>query len=98
MEKELIYEILRHPVVSEKSTVMSAQRKYVFVVKIDATKSQIKKAVEMIFSVKVEKVNVIKRKGKVKTFKRIRGVQKDYKKAIVTLIENNEIDLSSGIK
>jgi large subunit ribosomal protein L23 len=98
MQEELLYEILRYPVVSEKSTHLSVLRKYVFKVKMRATKAQVKRAVEKIFKVKVAKVNSSNTKGKVKIFKRVKGVQNDYKKAIVTLEENNEIDLSVGIK
>ena len=98
MQEELLYDILRCPVVSEKSTHLSALRKYIFKIKIDATKAQVKRAIEKIFKVKVSKVNTIKMKGKVKIFKRVKGVQNNYKKAVVTLEENNEIDLSAGIK
>jgi len=98
MKQEQLYEILRHPLVTEKSTLLSAARKYVFKVLPDATKSQIKSAVESLFKVKVTKVNVLNRKGKVKTFRGRTGVQCDMKKAIVTLAEKNEIDLSVGIK
>ena len=84
--------------VSEKSTMLVGLRKYVFEVKIDATKSQVKRAVEKIFKVKVTKINNMRVKGKVKFFKRTRGVQSDYKKSIVTLAENNEIILGAGVK
>jgi len=98
MRQEQLYEIIRHPIVSEKSTILAAARKYVFKVLPSATKSQIKDAVEEIFKVKVTKVNVLNRKGKTKIFRGRSGVQSDIKKAIVTLADKNEIDLSVGIK
>ncbi len=98
MQEEYLYDILRSPVMTEKSTVLSESGKYVFKTKVNATKSQIKRAVEKIFKVKVVKVHTMIIKGKVKYFRRIRGVQSDYKKAIVTLAENNNIDLTVGIK
>ena len=98
MKEEKLYDILRYPIVSEKSTTLIALRKYVFEVQITATKSQVKRAVEKIFKVQVTKVNNMKVKGKVKIFKRVRGVQSDYKKSIVTLAENNEIVLNAGVK
>jgi len=98
MRQEELYEIIRSPIVSEKSSLLSSYRKYVFKVKIDSTKAQVKRAVETIFKVKVEKVNIINVKGKTKIFRGIRGVQNDVKKAIVTLEDKHEIDLSVGIK
>ena len=98
MREERLYDIIRCPIVSEKSSILSASRKYVFKVLPDASKSQVKKAVETIFKVKVTKVNIINLKGKTKTFRCIKGTQSDIKKAIVTLDEKHEIDLSVGVK
>jgi large subunit ribosomal protein L23 len=90
------YDILREPVVTEKSTILASANKYVFKVKIDATKSQVKQAVEKVFNVKVDKVNTLRVKGKTRNFKGREGKLKDYKKSIVTLAEGNTINL--GVK
>jgi len=98
MRQEQLYDIIRSPIVSEKSSLLSSYRKYVFKVHMDATKAQVKRAIETIFKVKVAKVNMITVKGKTKVFRGIKGVQNDVKKAIVTLEDKHEIDLSVGIK
>ncbi len=68
-----------------------------FDVRIDATKPQIKEAVEALFSVKVKAVNTLVRKGKIKRFAGRTGVRNDVKKAVVTLVDGQSIDISSGI-
>ena len=98
MRQAELYDIIRCPIVSEKSSILSSYKKYVFKVRMDSTKAQVKRAIENIFKVKVTKVNIIKSKGKTKTFRGIKGVQSDVKKAIVTLDDKHEIDLSVGIK
>lgn len=98
MQEEELYDVLRAPIINEKSTRFVADRKYVFKVMPYITKSQVKAAVEKIFKVKVNKINVSIVKGKVKHFRGTKGKQSDYKKAIVTLAENNEIDLSASVK
>ena len=98
MRQAELFDVIRCPIVSEKSSILSSYRKYVFKVKPDATKSQVKRAVETIFKVKVTKVNIMNAKGKTKTFRGIKGVQNDVKKAVVTLDDKHEIDLSVGIK
>lgn len=97
MSTERAYDIIRNPVVTEKSTMASEHNQVVFDVAIDATKPEIKKAVEGLFSVKVQAVNTLIRKGKEKRFKGRVGQRKDVKKAIVTLAEGQSIDLSSGL-
>ena len=97
MSKFTNYDIIRSPVVTEKSTLASEHGQVVFDVAIDATKGQIKEAVEGLFSVKVKAVNTLVRKGKVKRFRNRLGVRNDVKKAVVTLIEGQTIDISSGI-
>ena len=97
MKTEILYDIIRFPVMTEKSTMIASQNKYVFKVAMNATKNQIKKAIEVIFNVKVKSINTIRINGKSKIFKRIRGVRNDSKKAIVTLLDNNVIDFSSGV-
>lgn len=91
------YDVIRSPVVTEKSTNQSEHNQVVFDVKIDATKPQIKAAVEGLFSVKVKAVNTIVRKGKVKRFAGRVGVRNDVKKAVVTLVDGQSIDISSGV-
>ena len=97
MSKFTNYDIIRSPVVTEKSTLASEHGQIVFDVAIDATKSDIKAAVEGLFSVKVKAVNTLVRKGKVKRFRNSLGVRNDTKKAIVTLVDGQSIDISTGV-
>jgi large subunit ribosomal protein L23 len=97
MSKFTNYDVIRNPVVTEKSTMASEHGQVVFDVAIDATKSQIKEAVEALFAVKVKAVNTLVRKGKVKRFRQELGSRKDVKKAIVTLVDGQSIDISTGI-
>ena len=92
-----LYQVLRAPVISEKSTSLQEQGKYMFNVDGEANKEQIKSAVEAIFKVKVSAVTVQNRKGKIKRFKGILGKRKDKKLAIVTLEKGQTIDLSVGV-
>jgi large subunit ribosomal protein L23 len=91
------YDIIRSPVITEKSTMASEQDKVVFNVARTATKDQIKAAVEALFKVKVRGVNTLVRKGKTKRFRGIRGRQNDIKRAIVTLEEGQSIDVTTGL-
>jgi large subunit ribosomal protein L23 len=91
------YDIIRRPAVTEKSTLASEHNQVVFDVAIDATKTDIKAAVEALFSVKVKAVNTLVRKGKVKRFRGQLGVRNDVKKAIVTLVDGQSIDISTGL-
>ena len=97
MSKYSNYDVIRSPVITEKATNSSEHGQMVFDVAIDATKPEIKTAVEALFSVKVTAVNTLVRKGKTKRFRGIRGERKDVKKAIVTLAEGQSIDISTGI-
>ena len=97
MTKFSNYDIIRSPVVTEKSTLASEHGKVVFDVAIDATKLQIKEAVEGLFQVKVKDVNTLIRKGKVKRFRNVKGVRNNVKKAIVTLVDGQSIDISTGV-
>ncbi len=97
MIRESMYDLIRAPVVTEKSTQGSEYNQVTFRVSPDATKPQIKRAVEGLFSVKVTKVNTLNMNGKVKMFKGRPGKRADYKKAIVTLAEGNSIDITTGI-
>ena len=91
------YDIIRRPVITEKATALSEQNKVVFRVRPDATKPQIKEAVERLFDVKVTGVNTLVTKGKVKMFKGRRGQRSDVKKAVVTLAEGQSIDVTTGL-
>lgn len=95
--QERLYKIIRSPVVTEKSTRGSEQNKVTLTVALDATKPEIKMAVEGIFKVKVTAVNTLRVKGKTKRFRGILGQRSDRKKAIVTLAEGSSIDIASGL-
>ncbi|KKB96419.1 50S ribosomal protein L23 [Candidatus Arcanobacter lacustris] len=92
------YDLIRSPVVTEKSTNLVSQNKYIFKVDVNATKAQVKKAIEEIFEVTVAKVNTINIAGKVKRFRGILGKRKSYKKAVVTLNDGQNIDVTVGVK
>jgi large subunit ribosomal protein L23 len=98
MLKADIYDVIRRPIVTEKSAMLGELGKYVFEVSGSSNKSLVKKAVEEIFSVKVTKVNILNQKGKNKRFKGTMGRTSDMKKAIVTLEKDNQIDLTGGVK
>ena len=91
------YDVIVSPVITEKATALSEQNKVVFKVRSDATKPQIKEAVEKLFDVKVKSVNTLVNKGKVKMFRGTRGQRSDVKKAIVTLVEGQSIDVTTGL-
>ena len=87
-------DIIKAPVITEKSAnIASNERTYVFKVDVKANKSQIKDAIEKIFNVKVEKVNTVNVHPKKKRVGRYSGMTNKYKKAIVTLVNGNKIDL-----
>ena len=90
------YDIIVSPVITEKATVASEHNKVVFKVARDATKPQIKEAVEKLFDVKVKSVNTLVRKGKTKVFRGNFGSQSDVKRAVVTLEEGHRIDVTPG--
>jgi large subunit ribosomal protein L23 len=91
------YDVIVKPVITEKATMASEAGAVVFQVARDATKPQIKDAVEAVFGVKVKAVNTVITKGKAKKFRGRPGVRSDVKKAYVTLEEGNTIDVSSGL-
>ncbi len=95
---ERAYDIIKKPITTEKSTNLQQFNQYSFVVSKNSNSLEIKKAVEMIFKVKVTKVNTSILRGKGKTFKGQYGFRKDTKRAIVTLNEGNTIDSSLEIK
>ena len=91
------YDVIRKPIITEKATMASESGAVVFEVAIDANKPQVKDAVETLFGVKVKAVNTTITKGKVKRFRGQPGRRKDVKKAYVTLVEGNTIDVSTGL-
>ena len=91
------YDVIRKPIVTEKSTMASENGAVVFEVAIDSSKPQIKEAVEALFGVKVKAVNTTITKGKNKRFRGRPGTRKDVKKAYVTLEEGNTIDVATGL-
>ena len=87
-------DIIKAPIITEKSSKISSDdRKYVFKVDVKANKTKVKQAIEKIFDVKVEKVNILNVHPKIRKVGRYSGLTNKYKKAIVTLKENNKIDL-----
>jgi large subunit ribosomal protein L23 len=86
--------VIKRPIITEKTTSLGAQNKYVFMVAKWATKPQIKKAVEHFFGVKVEKVNTLTQRGKRRRLRFGMGKKPDWKKAIVTLREGDTISLT----
>jgi len=91
------YDVIRKPIITEKSTMASEHGAIVFEVSIDSNKPQIKQAIEELFGVKVKAVNTTITKGKSKRFRGQLGRRKDVKKAYVTLEEGNTIDVSTGL-
>jgi large subunit ribosomal protein L23 len=91
------YDVIVAPHITEKSTLVSEHNAVVFRVAGDATKPEIKAAVEALFSVKVTGVNTIVQKGKTKRWKGKPYQRSDMKKAIVTLAEGDQIDVTTGI-
>lgn len=95
--KAELYDVIRRPVITEKSTRASEANAVVFEVRKDANKPLIKEAVETLFGVKVKAVNTTLTKGKVKRFRGRPGRQADFKKAYVTLEEGHMIDVTTGL-
>jgi large subunit ribosomal protein L23 len=91
------YDVIKKPIITEKATMASEHGAVVFQVAMDATKPQIKAAVEAVFGVKVKAVNTTITKGKAKKFRGRPGVRSDKKKAYVMLEEGNSIDVSTGL-
>ena len=97
MIKLAMYDVIVAPVVTEKSTRISEHGQVVFKVRKQATKPEIKAAVEGLFGVTVTAVNTLVQKGKMKRFKGRVGFRSDVKKAIVTLAEGQAIDVTTRI-
>jgi large subunit ribosomal protein L23 len=97
MNEERLMKVLLSPVVSEKSAgIADANRQYTFRVAIDASKPEIARAVELLFDVNVEDVQVVRMKGKTKRFGRFTGKRKDWKKAYVRIREGQDIQFAGG--
>jgi large subunit ribosomal protein L23 len=91
------YDVILSPVITEKATAVSESNQVVFKVHRDATKPEIKAAIEELFKVRVLSVNTLVRKGKTKQFRGLKGKQQDVKKAIVRLAEGDKIDVTTRI-
>ncbi|MDY6893723.1 MAG: 50S ribosomal protein L23 [Chloroflexota bacterium] len=91
------YEVLRRPLITEKSMFLAERSKYAFEVDQDANKRQIKDAVEKAFKVQVTSVNVIHMPGKMRRAGRRRGMTPSWKKAVVTLRMGDKIELFEGV-
>lgn len=94
---ERMYEVVRKPIVTEKSTLLSEYNQVSFQVPLDASKPEIKLSIETLFKVKVTNVNTLRQKGKVKRTRGTVGRRVTTKKAIVTLAEGNSIDITTGV-
>ena len=95
---EKAFEVIRTPLISEKSTFVGQFNHYVFKVSPKSNKSEIKQAIEKIFNVKVMSVNTLNQNGKVKKFRNIKGKRPNFKKAFVKLAEGNSIDTTVEVK
>ena len=91
------YDTIRRPIITEKATMASEANAVVFEVAKDASKTEIREAVEALFGVKVKAVNTVVAKGKTKRFRGRPGVRADRKKAYVTLEDGNAIDVTTGL-
>ena len=91
------YDIIRRPIITEKATMASESGSVVFEVAMQASKPQIKMAVESLFGVKVKSVNTLITNGKLKRFRGQTGRRKSVKKAYVTLEDGNAVDFTTGL-
>ena len=92
-----LYNTVIAPIITEKATKISEKNQYVFKVKIDSNKKEIKQAIEKLFKVKIKNIKTIKIKGKTKIFKGTKGRRSDYKKAIICLNKGENLDYSGGV-
>jgi large subunit ribosomal protein L23 len=95
--KKSAYDVIKSPVITEKATMASEANQVIFKVAGTASKTEIKAAVEKLLNVKVRAVNTLVRKGKKKAFRGIVSMQRDTKRAIVTLEEGHSIDVTTGL-
>ncbi|TDJ62828.1 MAG: 50S ribosomal protein L23 [Proteobacteria bacterium] len=97
ISQERMYDIVRYPIITEKTTLISEHNQVVFRVPLSATKPEIRAAVEGLFGVKVDGVNTLRQVGKKKKFRGRMGRTSDFKKALVRLADGESIDISSGV-
>ena len=97
LSREAMFTIIRNPIITEKATLLSEKGQVVFRVAIDASKPEIKAAVEGLFGVKVTAVNTLVQKGKSKMFRGRPGQRSDMKKAFVTLADGQSIDFTARL-
>jgi large subunit ribosomal protein L23 len=97
LSAERMYQVIVSPVVTEKATRLNEFSQVTFRVSLDATKPEIRAAVEQLFGVKVEAVNTVVMKGKTKRFRGREGRRSDWKKAVVRLQAGQTIDLTTGL-
>ena len=97
LTKQRMYDVILAPVITEKATRTSEHNQVVFRVALDATKPEIKAAIEGVFGVTVKAVNTVRVKGKKKLFRGRPGQRSDYKKAMITLAAGQSIDVTTGI-
>lgn len=93
-----LYDVIKRPLITEKTTMAAEQGKIVFSIAEGANKQDVKRAVEALFGVKVVKVNTVLTKGKQKRFRGKQGQRSDLRKAIVTLAAGQSIDIAAGLK
>ena len=99
MSQDRLYNVLLAPIVSEKSTMIGEKNEQVaFRVKHDATKPEVKAAVELLFKVQVDSVQILNQKGKTKRFGRFEGRRSNVRKAYVTLKPGQEINFAQEVK
>jgi large subunit ribosomal protein L23 len=99
MKLERLYNVLIAPIVSEKTTMIADKHNQVaFKVVQDATRREVKEAVELLFKVQVQKVQILNRRGKEKKFGRTPGRRRDMRKAYVCLKAGQEINFAEGVK
>ncbi|HZT09321.1 MAG TPA: 50S ribosomal protein L23 [Chloroflexota bacterium] len=91
------YDVLRRPVITEKSTMLGGNSQYVFEVARDANKIEIKRAVEEVFKVRVRAVNVLHMRGKMRRMGRTQGMTSPWKKAVVSLESGQRIEFFQGV-
>ena len=92
-----MYQVIKSPVITEKSTLGGEHNQVTFKVSMDASKPEIKAAVESLFDVKVKAINTLISKGKVKRFRGHLGKRDNFKKAVVSLVEGHSIDVTTGL-
>ncbi|ANU66918.1 50S ribosomal protein L23 [Turicimonas muris] len=99
MSKDFLYKVILGSIVSEKSTMIGEKNnQYAFQVVPEATKEDVKAAVELLFKVNVKSVNILNEKGKQKRFGRFEGKRNDVRKAYVCLAEGQEINFAQEVK